>query len=87
MVLSGASMPIPAIRSQIASAIDVIVHLGRLSDHSRRVLEISEIIGFDGDNIQLNPLFVRQKNSELIRTSNPFVNTKKADFAGISLTL
>ncbi len=87
MVLSGTSMPIPAIRSQIASAIDIIIHLGRLSDHSRRVLEISEIVNFDGNDIQLNPLFIREINGNFIRTNNALINTKKADFAGITLLL
>ena len=87
MVLMGASMPIPAIRSQIASAIDIIIHLGRLSDRSRRVLEISEIVGFDGTDIILNPLFIRDKNTQLTRTTNRLVNTKKADFSGVNISL
>lgn len=87
MVLMGSSMPIPAIRSQIASAIDIIIHLGRLSDKSRRVLEISEIVGFDGENIALNPLFIREQNISLTRTNNQLINTRKADFSGIKLHL
>lgn len=87
MVLMGASMPIPAIRSQIASAIDIIIHLGRLSDRSRRVLEISEIVGFDGTDIILNPLFIRDKNTQLTRTTNRLVNTRKADFSGVNISL
>lgn len=87
MVLMGASMPIPAIRSQIASAIDIIVHLGRMSDRSRRVLEISEIVGFDGTDIILNPLFIRDKNTQLTRTTNRLVNTRKADFSGVNISL
>lgn len=87
MVLSGVNMPVSAIRSQIASAIDIIVHLGRLSDHSRRVLEICEIAHFDGNDIILNTLFERQKNGELIRTNNPVIHTKKADFTGMSLAI
>ena len=85
MVLMGTSMPIPAIRSQIASAIDIIIHLGRMSDRSRRVLEISEIMNFDGNDIILNPLYLRDKNNILRKTDNVLINTKKAEFAGISL--
>ncbi len=87
MVLMGAAMPIPAIRSQIASALDIIVHLGRLSDRSRRVLEICEIVDFDGNDIILNPLFLRDKNALLTRTTNTLINTKKADFSGVKISL
>lgn len=58
MVLQGASgLPLEAIRQQIASAIDIIVHLGRLRDKSRKVLEIVEVEGYEDGKIQLNPLF------------------------------
>ncbi len=57
MVLQGAELPLPAIRSMIESAIDVIVHLGRTRDHKRRVLEISEVIGIEQNEITLNPLY------------------------------
>ena len=57
MVLSAEEIPLAAIRRKIASALDIIVHLGRLRDKSRRVLEITEIMGYEGDEIVLNPLF------------------------------
>ena len=57
MVLMGMDMPVSAIRRQIASAIDIIVHLGRLRDRSRRVLGISEVIGIENGEILLNPLY------------------------------
>ncbi len=57
MALMGADLPLPAVRSQIASAIDILVHLGRLRDKSRRVLEIVEVGGYEDGEIQLNPLF------------------------------
>ena len=47
MVLMGMEIPIQAIRRQIASGIDIMVHLGRLRDKSRKVLEILEILGYD----------------------------------------
>jgi len=47
MVLMGIEIPLPAIRRQIASGIDVIVHLGRMRDRSRKVLQILEILGYD----------------------------------------
>jgi pilus assembly protein CpaF len=58
MVLMAAAFPLEAIRQQIASAIDVIIHLSRLRDKSRRVMEISEVVGYQDGKIILNPLFV-----------------------------
>ena len=57
MTLMAADLPLPAIRSQIASAIDILVHLGRLRDKSRRVLEIVEVGEYRDGEIRLNPLF------------------------------
>ncbi|MCM1325793.1 MAG: CpaF family protein [Bacteroidales bacterium] len=57
MVLMGVELPLAAIRQQIASGIDIIVHLGRLRDKSRRVLEISEIAGYQDGKIMINPLY------------------------------
>ncbi|MDO4295172.1 MAG: CpaF family protein [bacterium] len=57
MVLMGADLPLAAIRSQIASAVDVLVHIGRLRDKSRRVLSIMEVMGIEEGEIQLSPLF------------------------------
>ncbi len=57
MVLMAADLPLGAVRSQIASAIDILVHLGRLRDKSRKVLEIAEIGGYIDGEIRLNPIF------------------------------
>ena len=57
MILMGYDMPVLAIRQQIAAAIDIVIHLGRLRDNSRRVLEISEVDGVKDGEICLNPLF------------------------------
>ena len=65
MVLSAEDLPVAAIRRRIASALDVVVHLGRLRDRSRRVLEITEITGYEGDEIVLNPLFQFEEAGEL----------------------
>lgn len=75
MVLMGCDMPLAAIRKQIVSAVDIIVHLGRMRDGSRKVLEISEVAGLDGENVMLNELFVY--DGTLIRTGNDLVNKKK----------
>lgn len=57
MVLRGADLPLPAIQSQIASALDIMIHLGRLRDRSRRVLSIVEVCGYNNNEIELNPLY------------------------------
>lgn len=61
MVLMGIEMPLPAIRRQIASAIDIIVHLGRLRDGSRKVLKIVEVIGLEEGEVKLQSLFEYQE--------------------------
>ena len=58
MVLMGMELPLAAIRQQIASGVDIIVHLGRLRDKSRKVLEITELTGCEGNEIKRNPLFL-----------------------------
>ena len=75
MVLMGCDMPLAAIRKQIVSAVDIIVHLGRMRDGSRKVLEISETAGLDGENVMLNELFVY--DGALIRTGNDLKNNEK----------
>lgn len=66
MILMGMDMPLAAIRKQIASGIDIIVHLGRLRDGSRKVLEITEILGWEGDDIKTKPIyqFVEENNTK-----------------------
>ena len=58
MVLYGLDIPIQAIRGQIASALDLIVHLSRMKDKSRKVIEISEITGMDNGNIVMEPVYL-----------------------------
>lgn len=65
MVLSAAPLPLEAVRQQIASAIDIVIHLARLRDKSRRVLEISEIAGYSGGQIHLNPLYKFEETEEI----------------------
>ena len=57
MILMGMEIPLDAIRQQIASGIDIIVHLGRLRDRSRKVLEIVEVLGYEKGKIQLQTLY------------------------------
>lgn len=65
MVLMGMELPLQAVRRQIASGIDLIVYLGRLRDKSRRLLEITEITGMEGDQVELNPLFLFRETGEV----------------------
>ena len=58
MVLMGMELPLAAIRGQIASGIDIFVHLGRMRDRSRKVLEIAEVDGIKDGEIVLHPLFL-----------------------------
>ena len=86
MVLQGAAgLPLEAIRQQIASAVDIIIHLSRLRDKSRRTMEITEVVGYENGNIILNPLYVFQEdeNTSLARVSGSLKRTKnklKNDF-------
>lgn len=64
MILMGMELPLAAVRQQIASGIDVIVHLGRIRDKTRKVLEISEVAGCENGEIKLNPLYVFEENGE-----------------------
>lgn len=95
MVLQGAAgLPLEAIRQQIGSAVDIIIHLSRLRDKSRKTMEIVEILGYDtaARTYQINPLYEFQESEEsskdkvigkLIRTNCPMVNTQKLENAGI----
>ena len=69
MVLSAAPLPIEVIRSQIASAIDIMVQPVTMRDRSRRVLEITEVIGVAEGQVILNPLFRYVKKDKMRRTS------------------
>lgn len=93
MVLTGAQIPLDAIRQQIASAVDIIIQLSRLRDKSRRTLEITEVLGYENGEIVLNPLFKfvekgEDENHKIIgsleRTENKMVNIHKFQSAGIS---
>lgn len=61
MVLMGMEIPLPAIRRQIASGIDVIVHLGRLRDKTRKLMKIVEVLGYEDGEIKLQTLFEFQE--------------------------
>lgn len=91
MYLMSAPLPVDAIRRQVASGVDVIVHLGRLRDKSRKVLEITEIKGMEKEEIRLNPLFLFQENSGKknervegkLKRVGELIHTYKMENAGI----
>jgi len=92
MVLMGMDMPVTAIRGQIASAIDILVHLGRLRDKTRRVLEIVEVLGYKDGIIGMNTLYQFKEYGEdenkkiigeLVKCGEGLVNTYKLQVAGI----
>ncbi len=64
MILMGMEIPLAAIRQQIASGIDIIIHLGRLRDKSRKVLEIAEILGYEDEQIALKTLYRYEETGE-----------------------
>ncbi|MGN0243838.1 MAG: CpaF family protein [Lachnospiraceae bacterium] len=83
MVLMGADMPLLAIRQQIASALDIMIHLGRMKDRSRRVLEITEVSGCENGMITLNPLFRFVESDQTgLQFCNPLQFTQKLDHSG-----
>lgn len=93
MVLQGSSgLPLEAIRQQIASAVDIIIHLSRLRDKSRRTMEITEVVGYENGKIILNPLYIFEEDENstlhkvsgvLKRTENKMVNSLKLRMAGV----
>ena len=92
MVLTGAEgLPLDAVRQQIASAVDIIVHLSRLRDRSRKTMEITEVAGYEKGAIQLNPLYrfeedeastIDKVSGVLKRTDRPLLNDFKLRLMG-----
>ncbi len=97
MVLQASgALPLEAIRQQIASALDIIIHLSRLRDHSRKTMEITEVVGYENGRIILNPLYVFEEDENstlekvsgmLKRTDNKLINDFKLKMAGIKVDI
>lgn len=87
MVLTGAEgLPLEAVRQQIASAVDIIIHLSRLRDRSRKTMEITEVVKYENGEIVLNPLYkfeededstLEKVSGKLVRTDSPLINDFK----------
>ena len=97
MVLTGSEgLPLDAVRQQIASSLDIIIHLSRLRDHSRKTMEISEVLGYEKGEIVLNPIYqfieddkttLEKVSGRLLRTTNEFKNTHKLKLAGFNIKI
>lgn len=92
MVLMGMELPLAAIRRQIACGVDLIVHLGRLRDKSRRVLSVSEVVGYEQGEVLLSVLYEFQETGEkdgkvqgVWKKTGALVHTEKLQQAGIAL--
>ena len=78
MVLSGIDIPLLAIRQQIASAIDVMIHIQKISGKGRRIIDISEVVCIKEQKVHLNPLFLYDsKKDALVKTDNKMMHKDK----------
>ena len=84
MVLMGINLPLPAVRRQIAAGFDIFLHLGRLRDKTRRILEICEIDGMADGEILLNPLFLYEEERGLVQKGK-LRHREKLEKAGMTL--
>lgn len=83
MMLMGIDLPLQAIQRQIASALDVIIHLGRLRDKSRRVLQIEEILGYEEGRIQTKTLYeFREEGMEDEKVKGSIVKVSEIENRG-----
>ena len=79
MVLMGMQLPLEAIRRQIASGVDIMVHLGRRKDKKRRVLEISEVTGYAPPEVLLQPLYRWDDKDSVLRRENQLMHREKLE--------
>lgn len=84
MALMGMDLPLEAVQRQIVSGVDVLVHLGRMRDKSRKVLEVAEVTGGEGGQICLQPLFDYREGEGLIQTGT-LKDQERSERAGIIL--
>lgn len=77
MYLMDSQIPMKSIKAQISNAVEIYVHLMRDKNGNRKVVEIAEMIGIKDDDYELNYLFVRNGEDELVRTKNKLINNEK----------
>ena len=93
MVLTGIDIPLEAIKAQIGAAIDIVVHLGRLRDKTRKVMTIHEMVKDENEKIKLQPLYVYKETGEsngivqgsLEKTEKKLKNNEKLAAHGIEI--
>ena len=92
MILMGMDLPVSAIRGQLSSGIDLIVHLGRLRDRSRKLLEVAEVLGIEEGQIRLSTLYrfteTGEENGKIIgvwEKEGEILHRFKFDMAGIDI--
>lgn len=85
MVLMAFPLPIPAIRRQIASGVNIFVQLSRMRDKSRRVLEISEVDGMKGEEVLLHPLFLWEDKTGTLKKRDELHHKEKLLRTGVKL--
>ena len=92
MILMGMDLPVPAIRGQLAAGIDLIVHLGRLRDRSRKLLEVAEVLGIEDGQIRLSTLYrfaeTGEENGKIVgvwEKEGEILHRFKFDMAGIDI--
>ena len=84
MTLMGVDLPLEAIRRQIASGVDILIHLGRMRDKSRKVLEISEVCGMENNEIKIQSLFQWKEGQGLVKQGT-ILHREKLERAGVTL--
>ena len=84
MTLMVIDLPLEAIRRQIASGVDILVHLGRMRDKSRKLLEITEVCGFENGEIQTHSLYRWEEENGLVKAGE-LLHCEKLERAGIKL--
>ena len=84
MTLMGVDLPLEAIRRQIASGVDILIHLGRMRDKSRKLLGVTEVCGFENGEIRIRPLYQWQEGEGLVKTAS-LLHVEKLERAGIEL--
>ena len=84
MVLMGMDLPIPAIRRQIASGIDLFIHVSRLPDRSRKIVEIAEVLGMKDGEVEMQTIYEYEREGNRWVQKNPLKNTEKLERIGLS---
>ena len=84
MLMAELDLPLPAVRRQIASGVDILIHLGRMRDKSRKLLEVAEVCGYEDGEIHLQTLYQWQEGKGLVQTGT-LMHREKLERAGIEI--